>query len=250
MWYEYLFFVCTGFLGNFVGTMVGGGALITLPAMMLFGVPVHTGIGVNKFATIVTGCANSWRLITEKRISKYNFLFTAILGFTGGLTGALITANTDAKILNWFVIILLTFSLAISFMKAPKKTSSDPQEDSLRRFSPRTKLIVFGISIYNGGFGPGAGTLSIMTLLRRGYPYIGAVHHTWLLIATGCLGAFGIFLQHGFINWHYAIPLSIGGIIGAQAGFLALPYVPQRAVRVGLAVVSLLLIIQTFFKVI
>ena len=36
------------FLGSFIDAIGGGGALITLPAYLMAGVPVHMAIGTNK----------------------------------------------------------------------------------------------------------------------------------------------------------------------------------------------------------
>ena len=43
-----------GFFGNVIGTLAGGGGLITLPTMLLLGMPVHSAIGANKVANTVS----------------------------------------------------------------------------------------------------------------------------------------------------------------------------------------------------
>ena len=53
-YYGILVVLLIGIIGNVIGTLVGGGGLITLPTMMLMGVPVHSAIGANKVSNMVS----------------------------------------------------------------------------------------------------------------------------------------------------------------------------------------------------
>jgi len=46
-----IFIICTlGFLAALVDAIAGGGGLISLPALLMVGVPPHLALGTNKFA--------------------------------------------------------------------------------------------------------------------------------------------------------------------------------------------------------
>lgn len=45
---EYIIMFLIGVCATTLGTLAGGGGLISLPAMLLLGVPVHSAIGANK----------------------------------------------------------------------------------------------------------------------------------------------------------------------------------------------------------
>ena len=51
---EFILFFMVGVVGNVVGTLVGGGGLISLPTMLLMGLPVHSAIGANKVSNTVS----------------------------------------------------------------------------------------------------------------------------------------------------------------------------------------------------
>ena len=55
------------FLGGFVDSVAGGGGLITLPAYMMAGVPVHFAAGTNK---VVNGCGSATASVKFFRSGK------------------------------------------------------------------------------------------------------------------------------------------------------------------------------------
>ena len=56
--YLLLFLIATGFIAAFIDTVVGGGGLISLPALLFTGMPPVTAIATNKVAASMG--ANSW----------------------------------------------------------------------------------------------------------------------------------------------------------------------------------------------
>jgi uncharacterized membrane protein YfcA len=52
----WLFFI--GLIANVLGTIAGGGGLISLPAMLLMGIPVHSAIGANKVSNTISSLSS------------------------------------------------------------------------------------------------------------------------------------------------------------------------------------------------
>ncbi|UZM99341.1 sulfite exporter TauE/SafE family protein [Lysinibacillus sp. MHQ-1] len=65
-----------------------------------------------------------------------------------------------------------------------------------------------------------------------------------------CTGAFIVFYQTGFIQWHYAIAMALGSIIGSQLGLLVLPHIPIKVAKRLLTVIISMLIIQMVWEII
>ena len=59
------------FLAGFVDAIAGGGGLISLPAYMFAGVPVHNAIATNKLSSCTGTVVSTWRLIKNKRVDWY-----------------------------------------------------------------------------------------------------------------------------------------------------------------------------------
>ncbi|NLI92122.1 MAG: sulfite exporter TauE/SafE family protein [Peptococcaceae bacterium] len=242
-----IFLFSIGLSGSFIGSLAGGGGLITLPAMMLFGIPVQFGIGANKFSFLCASITNTIQILKEKRIPKKILFSGTVLGAAGGFTGGLVTSNIEEKILNIAVLFLLSFALVMTVIKKPKEQedeNSPPEKSTLKQ-----KILTFFIGVYDGGFGPGSATLGIMMFMHRGYQYIQSVHLTRMLVMGSCTGAMIVFLENGFINWNYVIPLTMGSIIGAQIGFQILPKISQKTAKTLLMIITVLLIVQIFLKI-
>ena len=54
-----LYLIGLGFLAAFIDAVVGGGGLISLPALMMTGLPPVTVLGTNKAGAVMGSCARS-----------------------------------------------------------------------------------------------------------------------------------------------------------------------------------------------
>ncbi|MED4889544.1 sulfite exporter TauE/SafE family protein [Lysinibacillus sp. FSL R7-0073] len=237
--------VCIGIIAAFIGTLVGGGGLITLPAMMLIGIPIQTSIATNKFSTGISALSSIFYLLYHKELHlKAIIKYIAIAGI-GGVCGALLAVSLSEQIMNFIACILLIFALVVTFQnKAWTDTENHTEHTTSSLWQP------FFIAMYDGGFGPGSSTFSILYYLRCHHTYIKAVQLTRVLLFGSCTGAFIGFYQTGFIQWHYAIAMALGSIIGSQLGLLVLPHIPIKVAKLLLTVIISLLIIQMLWKII
>lgn len=238
--------VSIGIIAAFIGTLAGGGGLITIPAMMLVGIPIQTSIATNKFSSGIAALSSIFYLLYHEELRLASIIKYVAVAIAGGICGALLTVSMSEKTMNIIACILLIFALFIT-LKNREWTVSSEENDTKhnnRFWQP------FLIAAYDGGFGPGSSTFSILHYLRYHYSYIKAVQLTRVLIFGSCTGAFLVFYQTGFIQWHYAIAMAVGSIIGSQLGLLVLPKIPIKAAKILLIVIISLLLIQVAIKII
>ncbi|MGE7952915.1 sulfite exporter TauE/SafE family protein [Lysinibacillus xylanilyticus] len=235
-----------GIIAAFIGTLAGGGGLITIPAMMLVGIPIQTSIATNKFSSGIAALSSIFYLLYHQELRLTSIIKYVAVAISGGICGALLTVSMSEKTMNIIACILLIFALFVT-LKNREWTVSSEENDTKhnnRFWQP------FLIAAYDGGFGPGSSTFSILHYLRYHYSYIKAVQLTRVLIFGSCSGAFLVFYQTGFIQWHYAIAMAVGSIIGSQLGLLVLPKIPIKAAKILLIVIISLLLIQVAIKII
>ncbi|WP_420871380.1 sulfite exporter TauE/SafE family protein [Lysinibacillus xylanilyticus] len=235
-----------GIIAAFIGTLAGGAGLITIPAMMLVGIPIQTGIATNKFSSGIAALSSIFYLLYHKELRLAAIMKYVAVAIAGGVCGALLTVSISEKTMNIIACILLIFALFIT-LKNREWTVSSKENDTKntnKLFQP------FLIAVYDGSFGPGSSTFSILHFLRYHYSYIKAVQLTRVLIFGSCTGAFIVFYQTGFIQWPYAIAMAIGSIIGSQLGLLILPKIPIKAAKILLIIIISLLLIQVAIKII
>ncbi|MFJ7186142.1 sulfite exporter TauE/SafE family protein [Lysinibacillus xylanilyticus] len=235
-----------GIIAAFIGTLAGGAGLITIPAMMLVGIPIQTGIATNKFSSGIAALSSIFYLLYHKELRLAAIMKYVAVAIAGGVCGALLTVSISEKTMNIIACMLLIFALFITLKNREWTVSSEEKDTkhSNKLWQP------FLIAVYDGGFGPGSSTFSILHFLRYHYSYIKAVQLTRVLIFGSCTGAFIVFYQTGFIQWPYAIAMAIGSIIGSQLGLLILPRIPINAAKILLIIIISLLLIQVALKII
>ncbi len=113
---EYLLFLSIGIAGNVIGTLVGGGGLITLPTMMLMGVPVHSAIGANKVSNMVSAFSSFYTIYRRKELAWSEMRSVLLVSLIGGTLGGLFASLMDSQTLTLIAIILLGFALIMSFI--------------------------------------------------------------------------------------------------------------------------------------
>ena len=76
------------FLAGFVDSIAGGGGLISLPAYMFAGIPVHNAIATNKLSSSTGTVVSTARLIKNKKVD-WGFVPGTVIGaLIGSVAGA------------------------------------------------------------------------------------------------------------------------------------------------------------------
>ncbi|WP_246942900.1 sulfite exporter TauE/SafE family protein [Bacillus pinisoli] len=245
----FLLLVGLGMVSSFIGTLAGGGGIITLPAMMLIGIPIQYGIATNKFSSGIASFTSILYILKNKIFTLKALIPVIVISVVGGMVGAIATTSVSERFMNIAALVLLVFAL---FVTIRNKKWVEELKDSGPNQSPSflSKLTPFFIGIYDGGFGPGSATFSIIHYMRERYSYVQSAQLSRVLNFGSCVGAFIVFYQTGYINWNYAIALAIGSALGTQLGLVALPKVPLKIARTLLISIIFMLIGQVVVKTI
>ena len=100
MEYISLFFI--GAIATTIGTLAGGGGLISLPAMLLLGVPIHSAIGANKVSNTVSSFSSFLFLLKHKQISLRESFWVIPVSLVGGISGGFIATMLSEDHLIYF----------------------------------------------------------------------------------------------------------------------------------------------------
>ena len=89
------------FLAGLVDSIAGGGGLISLPAYLLAGVPMHNAIATNKLSS-ATGTAISTARLCKNKFVDWGVALPCIsMALVGSFAGAHIALLASDKILKW-----------------------------------------------------------------------------------------------------------------------------------------------------
>lgn len=237
MEYVILFFI--GVCGTTLGTIAGGGGLISLPAMLLLGVPIHSAIGANKVSNTVSSFSSILHLTLKKQFSLKQCVWIIPVSLAGGISGSYIATNISEEKMGILAIFLLLFAFITSFVR--KKSFFG--EESLKP----NKISITGlymIGSYDGMFGPGQGTLMLYLFSFLNISYIKAVGYVRLATFSSCIGAATTYILSGKVIWPVTIALLLGSVTGAQIGIRIAERIRSDLVKPIIRLVLLGLIIQ------
>ncbi len=236
---DYLLLYLIGVTATTIGTLAGGGGLISLPTMLLLGMPIHSAIGANKVSNTVSSFSSFFTLYKRKQITLKDSLWLIPISLGGGLTGGFIASQLSASNMYVLAIFLLAFAFLTSFIGKGNFTGEEPLK--LTRVSGPG---LFGIGIYDGLFGPGQGTLMLYLFSYLNIAYVKSVGLVRLATFSSCFGAAISYISSGVIIWPLTLALMAGSITGAQLGVRIAEKIKPQYVKPILRIVTTLLILQ------
>lgn len=152
------------FLAGFVDSIAGGGGLISLPAYLFAGLPVHFALGTNKFSSTCGSSVATIRYARKGLIPLKLAVPSAAAAFAGSTIGAHISLMLEEKILLTLMLVILP---AVAFIVLNRNIMRDIGKEN-ERITGRTYLIsaaaALVIGMYDGLYGPGTGTFLIIAL--------------------------------------------------------------------------------------
>ena len=206
-----------GFLAAAVDAIAGGGGLISLPALLLAGIPPHLALGTNKFASTTASFSSS---VVFARSGKVHWpLVKWLIPFTfgGASLGVLTVLKTSPEMLNKAVPVLM---LGIGVFTVCQKNFGlvDKFAGHTRRTVAIGAVFAFVLGFYDGFFGPGTGSFLIFAFTMLGFNFLAASANAKVLNFTSNLASLILFAWNGKIAFYYGIPMAVFMIIGSFAG--------------------------------
>lgn len=204
------------FFAGFVDSIAGGGGLITIPAMLIAGIPPLESIATNKLQSQFGSASATIAYARRGHVKLKSQLPMALTALVGGSVGAALASMVPA---TWLASAIPFLLIAIAIFFAFKPNLHDT--DSHRRVTP----VVFGLTVvplvglYDGVFGPGAGSFYMLGfVLLAGFGMLKATAHTKLINLGSNFGSFLVFAATGSVLWKIGFLMGIGQFVGAQVG--------------------------------
>lgn len=235
-------------VGGFIDAIAGGGGLLTMPALLICGVPPHIALGTNKVSasmgTIVSLYNFSRNKLVNWRMVWYGLGFSLLGSWLGSLMALAIPQENLARI----IVILLPCAMFLTILP-PRKNKSDSFRLEGWKFWLLLPMVCVLIGFYDGFFGPGTGSFLILAL----HWVLGME----LVMASGTAKAFNLgsnlsatlsFIIHNAIFWSLAILMASCLMLGNWLGSNLAIKVGSGAVRKFLVISLLLLMLSLIWQ--
>ncbi|MBQ7825304.1 MAG: TSUP family transporter [Clostridia bacterium] len=153
-------------IAGFVDSIAGGGGLISLPAYLISGLPVHTCIATNKLSSSMGTTVATAKYALSGYIDWHLGVFCAAASLIGASLGANIALLISESMFRILMLIILPLTALYVLRKKDLFSGENRRQLSFWHSVALSSVIAFGLGLYDGFYGPGTGTFLILLLTR------------------------------------------------------------------------------------
>jgi uncharacterized protein len=207
-----------GLFSSVFGTLVGGSSLITIPVLILLGLPPHWAIGTDRLGVTAIGIGGLYQF-HRKGLIRYKIGF--ILGvpcLLGSFLGANLAFQVSPAMMKK-IIAVLTLALLVLLMAKPSR-GIEKMSHTLTTGNIATGIfLALIVGIYGGFYGAGGGTfLSYILILVFGQTFLESAATLKIASIMMTLTSALTFASHGAIHYPFAFSMFAGSFIGSYFG--------------------------------
>ncbi|MFJ7647381.1 TSUP family transporter [Lysinibacillus sp. NPDC097279] len=229
--------ILLGFLAAFIDSVVGGGGLIALPALLFVGLSPTTAVATNKLAGTMGSLTSVISFYRSGKLDIRSVRKYFPLAFIGSLIGAWFVTLISPDILKPLMLIMLAAVGVYTIFKKDWGGSA-----TIKKLSPirifGLIVLLLAIGFYDGFLGPGTGSFFIFTFLMLGLDFLKAAGNAKFLNLGSNMAALLMFVYLDEVHYLYGFIMGIAQIFGAIVG-------TQFAIKKGSTFVRKLFIIVT-----
>ncbi|MEI6092490.1 MAG: TSUP family transporter [bacterium] len=218
--YLTLIFLCVAaFSAGFIDSIAGGGGLISLPALLISGMPAHIALGTNK---LQSACGTTLATINYGRKGKIIWRI-ALLGIPfaliGAALGAKLTLYFSPQILTKILVFLLPPATILMFLSNVLLKRGKQFEHKIKKEIIAIPLVCLMIGLYDGFYGPGTGTfLIVFMVLFANISLLNSSATSKTFNLASNIGALIAFMFAGSINYKLGFCMAGANIAGNYLG--------------------------------
>lgn len=212
------FLVLAGFVASFIDSQVGGGGVITLPALLAAGLPPAAASATNKVGGTSSALFASANYVRSGLVPLRQALLFAPLSLLGGAIGVWAFLQSDATL--WLVpaVLAVMVVMAVYVLARPQFGAHD------KPVAGRLPLIAMGlaavdIGTYDGLMGPGTGSFLLFALVGLlGYGFRKAAALGRVLNLASNVSALAYWVFAGHVVWAVGVPMGLSMAAGGWVG--------------------------------
>ncbi len=237
------------FLAGFVDSIGGGGGLISLPAFLIAGLPVHLALGTNKLQSCCGTTLTTFRFIKNGYVNFKLVAPALILAIIGSSLGSRTALYISEVALNRLLIVVLPIA---AFLVLNKKLFNSKKDLKITKHTYiATILCALIVGFYDGLYGPGTGTFLIIGFCVFAHMNVrNANANAKLINFTTNITALFVFLLNGKVLFPLGLLGAVFNIAGNYIGSSMAMKDGEKITRPIIIFVLIILAIKIFFDII
>ena len=206
------------FLAGLIDAIGGGGGLISLPAYLLTGLPVHQAIATNKLSSSCGTSLSTFRFLRHGLINLKLAVPSVVAALAGSFLGAHLSLLISEEIMKYVLFAVLPIA---AFFVLNRHLFKDRSEGAV--FNRRTLMVcilsAFIIGAYDGFYGPGTGTFLIIAFtVFAGMSVSASNAQAKVINLTSNLSALAVFLLNGQVVFLLGLAGAVCNMAGNYVG--------------------------------
>ncbi|NEA98728.1 sulfite exporter TauE/SafE family protein [Streptomyces sp. SID13726] len=247
-----LLLAVAGVASGLTGSIAGLASLFSYPALLAAGLPPVAANVTNTVALFANTAGTAAGSREELRGQGRRLLRLALLAAAGGSVGAALLLSTPASAFGDVVPWLIALGSALILVREPLRRLAENSPHftagGLRARLPLAGAVLL-VGLYGGYFGAAAGVLMLAVLsmsVNEPLRVTNAVKN----IATGAANVTAA-VAYAFlapVHWAAAAALGLGCLVGSRIGPVVVRRLPEKPLRVAIALAGLGLAVSLWWQ--
>lgn len=237
---ETLILSVLGLVAGVINTLAGGGSNLTVPALMVFGMPPDVANATNRVGVLLQSVVGATGFRKHKKLPTQDFKSIIIPLIIGSVVGSLLASYAPQALLKY---LLLGAMLAVATIILLRPDVIAPPVDTIPQTlaeKPQAWWWLLLAGFYGGFVQAGVGFILITAfagVLRYDLVSSNALKVLSTLFFTGI--ALAIFIYNDQVDWVPGLILAVGTMVGAHIGVKMALKISQQSLKWFLFVMTL-----------
>lgn len=211
----YALVLVAGFAAGLINTLAGSGSLITLPVLILLGLPATVANGTNRVGVILQNVVAGTSFKRSNVLDLRGALLLSIPAVIGSLLGAQIAVNLDEALMQRVIGAVMVLMLFVILLR-PERWLQGTLQTLPGGFTWQQGIALFAIGVYGGFIQAGVGIFLLATLvLSIGYDLVRANAVKIIIVLAFTVSSIVIFAGNNQVAWGPGLLLGAGNMFGA-----------------------------------
>lgn len=220
--WQLAFLSILGVIAGILNVIAGGGSLLTLPAMVLMGLPGPVANGTNRVAILAQN-VSAVAGFRKKGFSDFKLSLTlSLCALPGGIAGAYVGTLVRGKLFNTILAVIMILIL-VQMVWKERSRAKDAQTQPPDTEQPSRLLLghvcIVAVGFYGGFIQAGVGFL-LMAVLHNvmRLDLVRVNMHKVFIVGVYTAVALTVFVLTGNVLWIPGLALAIGNSLGGWIG--------------------------------
>lgn len=224
--------LAAGLIGGFINTLAGGGSMLTLPALMMLGMPADIANATNRVGVLLQSLTGIKGFKDQNKLDSGAIGTVLVPTLLGALVGSMLASYLPLWLLKPTLLVTMV-GLALVMLIKPDAVIPAPGTQPYKVFEkPSAVLVLFGAGVYGGFVQAGVGFI-LIAALAGGLRYDLVRTNALKLVCTAAFSivALAVFISRDQVLWVPGLILAAGMVAGASLSVKFAVSVPQNTLK-------------------